>query len=177
MAASRTLRRLLRVLDLEEEQSKLALESAVSELRRLEQAAVAADGQAYAGRRLIAASAQTGELPDRLAGLEETHAASRRGSAVASRIVAAQLAAENLRQAFLAKRVECRQVETLLREAEKRAATDEGRRSQQCLDSWYLNRLHATSTAPGNRQPLDARHPSSANSHPQEDSSSSREKT
>ncbi len=78
MAVSRALRRLLRIRELEEEQSRLALESALGELNRLEASLAAAVERERRGRRLVKASAQTGELPDRLAGLEETRAADRR---------------------------------------------------------------------------------------------------
>jgi hypothetical protein len=141
MAVSRTLRRLLRVLSLQEEQSKLALEAGLAGLHRLEQAVVATSDRARVGRRLVNASAQTGELPDRLAGLEETRAADRRALALASRIAVAQSEVESLRQEFLAKRIESRQAETLIHEAEARDAIESGRRAQQGLDSWYLNRL------------------------------------
>jgi hypothetical protein len=147
MAVSRTLRRLLRVLNLQEEQSKLALESGIAGLRRLEQAVEATSDQARAGRCLVHASAQTGELPDRLAGLEETRAANRRALALASRIAAAQSEVASLRQEFLAKRIECRQAETLIHQAETRDAIESGRRTQQGLDSWYLNRLSSARIA------------------------------
>jgi hypothetical protein len=45
---------------------------------------------------------------------------------------------------FLAKRVERRQAETLIHEIEAQDAVIAGRRSQQALDDWYLNRLQAT---------------------------------
>ena len=86
MAASRALRRLLRIRDIEEEQSRLALESALSQLNRLEHALAATAERDRRGRRLVDASARTGELPDRLAGLEETRAAGRHAAALAPRI-------------------------------------------------------------------------------------------
>jgi hypothetical protein len=50
--------------------------------------------------------------------------------------------AADLREVFLAKRVERRQAETLLREAESRQALEADRRTQHSLDDWYLSRLH-----------------------------------
>ena len=147
MAVSRALRRLLRVLTIEEEQCRLALESALGELRLFERALSATIDQARGGRRLVIASAQSGELPDRLAGIEETHAADRRASVLALRIEEAQSNSDVLRQAFLAKRVECRQAETLIAEAEARDALIAARRTQQGLDDWYLNRLRASGIA------------------------------
>jgi flagellar biosynthesis chaperone FliJ len=143
MAVSRALRRLLRVLEIEEEQSRLALETSVGELGTLERSLTATRVRERSGRRLVISSAQSGELPDRLAGLEETRAASRRAVVLVPRIADAHAEAAALREAFLAKRVERRQAETLVRETEARDATISGRRSQQALDDWYLNRMHA----------------------------------
>ena len=120
MAVSRALRRLLRIRDLEEEQGRLALESALGELRHLENALAAAVERDRRGRRLVEASARTGELPDRLAGLEETRAAGRRSAALGEWIADAELDVAALRQEFLARRVERRQAETLIQESEAR---------------------------------------------------------
>ncbi len=142
MAVSRAMRRLLRIRDLEEEQSRLALESALAEVRSLEAALGAAQERDRRGRRLVAASAQSGELPDRVAGLEETITAQRHSSALTPRIAEAEIEAGTLRQEFLSKRVERRQAETLIREAEAAEALDEGRRGQQAIDDWYRTRLY-----------------------------------
>jgi hypothetical protein len=143
VAASRSLRRLLRVLNIEEEQCRLTLEAASAELTRLERALAAAHDLGRFGRRLVLLSAETGETLARLAGLEETHSAERRVEILVPRIADAEERVEELRLAFLAKRVECRQVETLIRETEAGEAIVAGRRSQQALDDWYLNRLQS----------------------------------
>jgi hypothetical protein len=75
MAVSRGLRRLLRIRDLEEEQCRLALESAMGTLHRLQHALEATVERGRRGRRLIEASVHSGELTDRLAGLEEIRSA------------------------------------------------------------------------------------------------------
>lgn len=142
MAVARALRRVLRIRDLEEEQGRLALESALAGLRRLEHARASAVERDRRGRRLVEASAHTGELPDRLAGLEETRTAERLALALAPMIVEAQQEVTALREQYLAKRVERRQAETLIREAEVRDAEEAGRRGQQALDDWFGNRLH-----------------------------------
>jgi hypothetical protein len=41
---------------------------------------------------------------------------------------------------FLAKRIERRQVETLIQKTEAEDAVDAGRRAQQELDDWFLSR-------------------------------------
>jgi len=144
MPVSRTLRRLLRIRELEEEQCRLALGSAMGELNRLEHALSATAERDRMGRRLVEASARTGELRDRLAGLEETRTASRLVEVLEPRIAASECEVARLRQEFLEKRVERRQAETLLRETEARDAIASGRRSQQGIDDWFRSRLHRT---------------------------------
>lgn len=156
MSVSQAMRRLKRVLDLEEEQSKLALDSAMGQLLQLEHSITEADNQARDGRGLIVSSAQTGELTDRLAGLEEERAAGRRTATLAHQIEAAQSDAERLLHAFLDKRIESRQVGTLINESEAHDAIDAGRRSQQNLDDWYLNRLHSTALHFGSERAVPA---------------------
>jgi predicted nucleic acid-binding Zn-ribbon protein len=140
MAVSHAMRRLLRVLELEEEQRQIALESAVGELRRLERTLEAAAERERSGRRLLAASVHTGELTDRAAGLEETRAAKRRAAVLRPWIQEAEEEAAELRDAYLSKRVERRQAETLLQAIEAATAKETARRIQQALDDWYLNR-------------------------------------
>jgi len=147
MAVSRTLRRLLRVLTIEEDQCRLALEAAIGDLRQLERAHAASINQAKRGRQLVVSSVQTGELPDRLAGLEETNSAHRRFAVLTPRIADAVSVVEARRQEFLTKRVECRQAETLIQEGEARESIIATRRAQQRLDDWYLNRLLGRRTA------------------------------
>lgn len=142
MAVSRAMRRLLTIRDLQEEQSRLALESAMGELHSLEDALRDTAGRDRRGRRLIEASVETGELPDRLAGLEETRTAVRFAAVLGPRIEAADYDTKRLRQEFLARRVERRQAETLILEAEAGDAAEAARRSQMALDDWYRFRLH-----------------------------------
>jgi hypothetical protein len=141
MAVSRALRRLLRVLEIEEEQCQLALRSALGGLRHLEQLAAIARTREQAGRKLILHSAYTGELPDRLAGLQQSQSAANQSAELEIKIADAGLLVSDLRSTYLAKRVERRQAELLITETENRDAVIAARRSQQDLDDWYLNRL------------------------------------
>ena len=100
MAVSRAMRRLIEVRELEEELSQAALESAVGDLRRMESALTAAKERERNGRRQVTASASTGELVDRIAGLEETRAAGRHGAALKPRIAEAELEVARRRQEF-----------------------------------------------------------------------------
>ncbi len=151
MAVSRGLRRLLRIRDLEEEQARLALEAALADRQRLEQALSATAERERGGRRLVQASARSGELPDRLAGLEESRAAVRLAAALVPRLAEAEEEVTALREDYLAARVERRQAETLLEEAAAQDALDAGRRSQQGLDDWFRNRLHRAGQGDGQR--------------------------
>jgi flagellar export protein FliJ len=140
MAVSRAMRRLIEVRVLEEELSQAALESAVEELRRMEAALAAAQERERNGRRQVTASASTGELIDRIAGLEETRAAARHSAALKPGIAEAELEVARRRQQFLAKRIERRQVETLIQKTEAKDAVHVGRRAQRDLDDWFLSR-------------------------------------
>jgi flagellar biosynthesis chaperone FliJ len=141
MPASRALRRLLRVLHLEEEETRRALDTALNDLRRLEHALAAAAARNRSGRGLVVQSAVTGELADRLAGLEESLAAARRTAALQPRIRDAEQQVATRRAVYLAKRVERRQAETLVEEAAARDALEAARRTQHSLDDWHLGRL------------------------------------
>ena len=142
MAVSRALRRLLRIRDIQEEQSRLTLESALGELHRLEHALAATFERDRRGRSLIQASAQTGQLTDRLAGLEETRSAGLHTAALGPRIDGMGEEVTDRRQEFLSKRVERRQAETLISETEAQEAIEAGRRGQQTLDDWYSSQLY-----------------------------------
>jgi len=142
MTVSRAIRRLLRIRDLEEEQSRIALELAVGELHRLDHALEVTIARGRLGRRLVEASAHSGQLPDRLAGLEETRSAVCHAKALGPKIETMREQVAERRQAFLLKRVERRQAETLIKETEERDAIEAGRRGQQALDSWFSSRLY-----------------------------------
>jgi flagellar biosynthesis chaperone FliJ len=137
MAASRALKRLLRIRDLQEEQSRLALESALGDLNRLESALTATVQRGQRGRQLYQTSACSGELPDRLAGIEETHTSERYTAVLVPRIAAKKTDITELRQEYLNKRIERRQAETLIEEAMALEAVEAGRRGQAALDDWY----------------------------------------
>jgi flagellar biosynthesis chaperone FliJ len=145
MAVSRALRRLLRIRELEEEQNRLALESAVGELNRLEQALTAAYERERQGRRLVETSARSNQMLDRLAGLEEARSAGVHAIALGPRIDSKQEEVEARRREFLAKRVERRQAETLIEETRVRDAIDSDRRGQQSLDDWFSSRQYRAS--------------------------------
>lgn len=145
MTAPRSLRRLLQIRELEEEEIRAALETRARELRRLEVALAATQERGCAARRLILESAQSGELADRLAGIEETRTSVRNAEALSARIPPAEREVATLRQRLLLKRIEHRQAQTLAQEMEARASAKQARRIQQTLDDWHRDR------SPGSR--------------------------
>lgn len=140
MAASRTMRRLLHVLEVEEEQRRAAMETALADLRRLQAAREAAGKRERAGRYLVAASAGEADAVNRLAGLEEMQIAQRWRVALTQRVTEMEEGVNARRQEFLDKRMERRQAETLMRKSAAREAAIAGRRAQRGLDDWYLLR-------------------------------------
>jgi len=153
MAGSRPLRRLLRVLEIEEEQRQLALESAVGEMRRLERALGAAGKRDRDGRSLIALSVRSGEVADRLAGLEESLAAARSSSFLAPRLAFNHQEVSRLREELLEKRVGRRQAEHVLRGVETRQVTRRARRGQQALDEGHLGQMRREERKKARRTP------------------------
>lgn len=140
MSVLRTLRRLRRVREIEEEQQRLVLEAALADLHTLQGATAHAVEQARNGRRRIALSVQSGDLIDRLAGREEIRIATRREEILQPLLEAASQRVSELRNAYLAVRVERRQAETLIEKVEERERQINIRRVQQDLDDWYRAR-------------------------------------
>jgi len=137
---SRAMRRLLQVLEIQEEECRAAMELARAEFERLEQALTRGRERERGGRRLIAASAATADATDRIAGLEETRTGKRIAAALAPRIVEAEAVVNERRGEFLGKRIERLQTETLIQEAEAQDRIEAGRSAQRELDGWFLNR-------------------------------------
>lgn len=146
MAVSRALRRLLHIRGLEEEQGRLALESALGERSRIKEVLAAAAERDRGGRRLVETGIRTGQLVDRVAGLEEGRVASLQAAALAPRLEAMEGQVALARQAFLERRVGRRQAEALLSASEAQEAAEAGRRGQQALDEWYRSRSRRNQT-------------------------------
>ncbi len=138
--SARLSERMVRLRQMEEGESRRALDLGLRELAQLENAWRAAQHRERAGRSLVARSATSGEIADRIAGLEESRSGSRRAAALALRIRVAEETVASLRQDYQSRRTSRLQAETLA-EAERARETAAGlRRSQQALDDWYLNR-------------------------------------
>jgi hypothetical protein len=150
---SRSLERLFRIRELEEDQSRLALDAALAELRRLEAARAHATEQGRRGRQIVGQGVREGSLGDRIAGLEQAASAERRTAALDLWIRELEGKTEMLREAHRRKSLERRQAETLVDEAEARDALDALRRGQAALDEWYGNRMHARNHQARNHKP------------------------
>ena len=145
MAISKTMRRLLRIRDLEEEHRRLALESALTVLHSLEGAQDAANARERTGRTLMAGNASAHDPVDRHSGLVEVGAAQALSRYLAPRIAAAEHQSIECQQQFLEKRVERRQAATLIEAMATRDAVEANRRTQQNLDDWYGSGKHRAS--------------------------------
>jgi flagellar biosynthesis chaperone FliJ len=145
---SKSVRQLLRVLDLEEELSRREFGSAQAELAQFEAALRAAGEREREGRSMFTTGVQEGNLRARLAGQAEVDAASYHGATLREHIRISAPVVDELRTAFLEKRVERKQAETLVKAAEARESIEEDRRTQQSLDSWYLMRPSVDSAIP-----------------------------
>ena len=140
MAATRVLHRLLKVRQLEEEHLKTALESAQMDLGNLVEAQRGAVEREGRGRVLILESVRTGELRDRLAGIEEVRFATKLRIALSMRIETAERKAEQLRAHYAAKRMQRQQVDVLIEAAEAEQKLAESRRTQEALDDGHRSR-------------------------------------
>ena len=142
MSLSRSLEKLLRIRGVEEEQRRRALEASEAELRSLVQNAKIARQTEQLGRRREVAGMVAGEITERQSGMVESAGAQKRSRMLAARIVVAETETAASRQAFLEKRVERQQVETLVEQAGAREAVETLRRSQRDVDDWFGSRNH-----------------------------------
>jgi hypothetical protein len=140
MLISPTLRRLLSIRELEEEQSRIALEAAVGEMNRLKIALAGAAQSGQAGRRLVASGVESGNLTDRISGLQEMRAADNLAGALSRKLAIATPEVARQRERFLATRIQRRQAESLIKQSESLAEVEERRRNQRDLDDGHRAR-------------------------------------
>ena len=140
MLVKRTLSRLLRLRELEEEQSRLELELAVAERNRAQQEIALAAQRQVLGRRNFAAGIVEQNRLARAAGLFETEEARRQRLHLHPQLEAADAEVARQQAEFLQRRIGRQQVETLVENERGRAEVEAGRRAQQMLDDWYGRR-------------------------------------
>ena len=140
MAVKRVLTRLLRLRELEEELSRVELESAVGQRSRIERELETARARQAQGRRRFVAEAGNGETVGWMAALVQMEQARTHGDRIEGSLAAAEAEVARQRQEFMERRVDREQVETLLDGAHREAEIEAGRRAQQMLDDWYGRR-------------------------------------
>ena len=141
MPTTPALRRLLHIRELEEEQRRVALETALGHLSQLREALSTSALRRRTGSKLIRSSVQSGEMSDRIAGIEEVRVAENHASVLSRQLAKAEAEMARLRERFLAIRVQRLQAKSLIEQSDARAATEEARRLQQDLDDLYRSRL------------------------------------
>lgn len=152
MAASTSLKRLAAIRRALEQHSRTRMEMAIAELHRLEEASSSARERSKRGRRRIALAVSSGECEDRIAGMAEVAAADRVTALLVERIHSAEQHIRELRDAFLARRIERRQAETLLDTQTAQKTLELSRRSQMALDDFHLSRNTGPGTDPSSRR-------------------------
>jgi flagellar biosynthesis chaperone FliJ len=134
--------RLLQVRQLEEEGCRTALESTLAKLNRLVDAQKIAVDRERQGRIFVLEGLRTGQLSNRLAGLEEVRVSRVLQSALSAKIDAAGQEVNECRGRYLEKRIERRQLEMLIEAAQAKKAQQASRRAQEMLDDRHRSRTH-----------------------------------
>lgn len=139
MPVTKSLERLLRVFEIQEETRKRDLGEAQARLAKMEEALTTAGQKVDRGRMLLASALQLNELHNRVAGQVEIESGELHKAFLQKNVDEMSIIVEQARTGYLDKRVERQQVETLVETAERLAAAEEVRKAQQSLDDWFLN--------------------------------------
>jgi flagellar export protein FliJ len=137
LANAQTLHRLHGVRQAEESRSRTYLDTALAELHRHKDALTNAIELRSASRALLASSVRSGEPIDRIAAMQALAAANLTLKLLQTRIGLAQKKVDAIRQESLAKRIERRQVESLLDALNAQEKEEERRKIQAALDEWH----------------------------------------
>lgn len=140
MPPGQNLKRLHSIRAAEEQQCRTQMNLALAELRRLEDALENSRERLRRARALFTRGVRSGAVEDRIAGSEETALADRLAKVFVERIRMATEHFTQLRAEFLAKRIQRRQVETLLDAARAQKLMESNRKSQLALDEWFRSR-------------------------------------
>jgi len=153
MASERVLRRLLRLRELEEEQSRLTLEAAARKRDPVASEMDSAMARCAKGRGEMMRGVGTRDALVRFAGIEEMAIGEVRRERLRARAEDAERELARQREEFLERRTGRMQVETLAGEAALAAQAEADRRAQQMLDDWFGQRRGArlSSAAAGRR--------------------------
>jgi hypothetical protein len=141
MVVRRTLTRLLRLRELEEEQSRLKLEAAVTNRNRAQKEFEAAVGRQAQGRRDFVTGILRQSQLERAGGGMEMERASRERLRLQPALETADAEVMRQQAELLVRRTGRRQVETLVKNERTKVEVEAGRRAQQMLDDWYGRRI------------------------------------
>ncbi len=140
MPVTRSLRRLLRIRDIEEEQHRLTLELAQSELRTIEDAIVASQWREQEGRMLVDAGLASGDVTDVQSGRLEVNSARSNFTSLLPRRDECEQRVNVSREALREKQIERRQTEAVIEAAMATEKVKSVRHSQNDLDDWFRAR-------------------------------------
>lgn len=140
MAGPHNLHRVYDVRKVQERQQRVRMESALARLRLLQDTLMTVLENVKHARALIVSSVSSDEQFDRIAALQEVTTSERRRKFLQQQIAVAEAEVASMRQEFMGKRVERRQVESLLDAARIRLQIEEKRKIQMALDDWHLSR-------------------------------------
>jgi flagellar export protein FliJ len=140
MAVRRVLTRLLRLRELEEEQSRIKLESAVGDRDRVHEDLARAAECLIQGRQSFTAGIVNRDALGRTGAVLETEQARKQRLRILPRLQAAEAEVMRQREEYLLRRTGRRQVETLVENEKGMAMVEAARRAQQMLDDWYGRR-------------------------------------
>ncbi len=158
-SASKTLRRLARIRELEEEQSRLALESAARSREETAAELLAAHQERRDGRSDLVRGIERSDGLVRQTGLVLMEIAARQAEHLRPELHRLDQELARQRDEFLIRRTARRQVETLLNEAEREARVEADRRAQQMLDDWYGRKRRPTAETQPDSAPNSPRRP------------------
>jgi flagellar export protein FliJ len=140
MAVRRVLTRLLRLRELEEEQSRIRLESAVGDRDRVQEGLARAAEYLTLGRQSFTTAIVNRDALGRTGAVLETEQARQQRLRILPRLQAAEAEVTRQREEYLLRRTGRRQVETLVENEKEMATVEAARRAQQILDDWYGRR-------------------------------------
>jgi flagellar export protein FliJ len=143
----RVLTRLLRLRELEEEQTRIQLESAVGDRDRVQEDLAQTADYLTQGRQSFRASVTNRDAMGRTGAVLETEQARQQRLRILPRLQAAEAEVTRQREEYLLRRTGRRQVETLVENEKEMAAVETARRVQQILDDWYGRRGQMKRTA------------------------------
>ncbi|MDE3063239.1 MAG: hypothetical protein KGJ51_09280 [Acidobacteriota bacterium] len=122
----------------------MVLEAAEAEVKRLQSALGSVRQSEHQGRELLTRGVQDGEPTDRIAGVEQIRACEQAAAWIAGRTLQAEAEAGTRRSAFVEKRIQRRQAESLHDAAISQSLHRDEKRMQQMQDEWHLMRRRET---------------------------------